>query len=407
MRTGARRKPDTGRRTASPERIFAVLFASVFSATLGLGIIVPLLPFYAESLGATGLWIGIIFSGFALSRAIFMPIIGRLSDLKGRRLFLLAGLLLYTLISVAYISATSVQTLTMVRMLHGFASAMVIPVAMAYAADFSPKGEEGKYMGTFMISMFLGLGVGPLLGGVIRDIMGMDAVFLSMAVFSAFALTICVLFLPESEGRRTESASLLQTVKNRILLPVLFFRVGHAFGRGTLMVFVPLLVAAPALLPDGAIVHHGFSATEIGIIISASVLSTAFLQRSCGKLADRYNKVHLIVIGSVIDAVALIILPFLDGFFPILALALFFGFGSGIALPAATSFVTIAGRETGQGAAMGAFNTAMSIGMITAPPLFGAILDSCGIFWVFIASAGVSLANALLFYRLSVAAGIA
>ncbi|KQC05344.1 MAG: MFS transporter [Methanoculleus sp. SDB] len=387
--------------------MFSVLFASVFSATLGLGIIVPLLPFYAESLGATGLWIGIIFSGFAVSRAVFMPVIGRLSDRKGRRLFLLAGLLLYTLVSVAYISATSVETLTLVRMLHGFASAMVIPVAMAYAADFSPEGREGKYMGTFMVSLFLGMGVGPLLGGVILDMAGMDAVFLSMAVFSAFALGICALFLPEAGKRLTEGASLLQTVRNRILRPVLFFRVAHAFGRGTLMVFVPLLVAAPALLPDGTIIHQGLSATEIGIVISASVLSTAFLQRSCGKLADRHNKVRLIVIGSVIDAVALITLPFLDGFLPILALALFFGFGSGIALPAATSFVTIAGRETGQGAAMGAFNTAMSIGMITAPLIFGAIMDASGIFWVFMASAGVSITNALLFYRMSVAAGIA
>ncbi len=104
-------------------RVFNVLFISVFSAVLGLGIIVPLLPFYAESLGASGIWIGIIFSGLAVSRAVFMPIIGNLSDRRGRRSFILVGLFIYTLLPLAYIAADSVYLLTAVRIFHGFASA--------------------------------------------------------------------------------------------------------------------------------------------------------------------------------------------------------------------------------------------------------------------------------------------
>ncbi|MDG6256256.1 MAG: MFS transporter [Methanomicrobiaceae archaeon] len=381
-------------------RIFVVLFISVFSAMVGLGIIIPLLPFYAESLGATGIWIGVIFSGFAFSRAIFMPIVGALSDRRGRRCFILAGLSIYTLLSIAYISADSVILLTAVRIFHGFASAMVIPIAMAYAADFSPVGREGRYMGTFMISMFLGMGCGPLIGGVIQDLAGMDAVFLTMSFFSLIALLICILFLPEARGRRTETGSILKTLQNRIMRPVLFFRVMNAYAHGTFMVFFPILAAGAA--SAGA----GLSSSEIGIIVSMSILTTAILQRTFGSLSDRFSKASLIIAGTLIGSAVLFVFPAMDGFALLLAGAILFGVGSGIAIPTSTSLVAIAGRETGQGAAMGAYNTAMSVGMITSPLIAGLLYDLFDITVVFVAGAIVSAASALIFYAMARRAGI-
>ena len=122
-------------------RIFSVLFISVFAAMLGLGIIAPLMPIYARSLGASGIWLGIIFAGFSLSRGIFMPIIGKLSDRKGRKRFITLGLLLYSVISLVYLLAGNVYYLTTVRLFHGLASAMVIPVARAYIGEIAEKGE--------------------------------------------------------------------------------------------------------------------------------------------------------------------------------------------------------------------------------------------------------------------------
>ncbi len=402
-------KGDEGRTPHSPgmdgvegdeKRIFVVLFISVFSAMVGLGIIVPLLPFYAESLGATGIWMGAIFSGFAFSRAIFMPIVGTLSDRRGRRKFILAGLFIYTLLSVAYISADTVILLTGVRILHGFASAMVIPIAMAYAADFSPVGSEGRYMGTFMVSMFLGMGCGPLIGGVIKDAAGMNAVFLTMSFFSLIALMICILFLPEARGTSTRTGSILQTLHNRIMRPVLFFRVINAYANGTFMVFFPLLAAGAA--NGGA----DLSSSEIGIIVSMSILTTAILQRSFGTLADRFSKTLLIIAGTLMVSVILFFFPAMNGFVPLLVGAVIFGLGSGIAIPTSTSLITIAGRETGQGAAMGAYNTAMSIGMISSPLIAGLLYDLFDITVVFVAGAIVSAASAFIFYAMARNAGI-
>jgi len=131
------------------KKAFPVLALSIFSSMLGVGIIAPLLPLYADSLGATGIWLGIIFGGFSVSRAIFMPIIGRLSDHGGRKLFISIGLLVYAIISLGYIWASSVSQLTLVRLIQGAAAGMIIPIAQAYIGDISPEGEEGTWMGYF------------------------------------------------------------------------------------------------------------------------------------------------------------------------------------------------------------------------------------------------------------------
>ncbi|RLI79973.1 MFS transporter [Archaeoglobales archaeon] len=363
---------------------------------IGLGIVVPLLPFYAESLGASGIWIGAIFSGFSLARAIFMPIIGKMSDKRGRKAFIVFGLLIYTLISLAYVAANSVYSLTLVRIVHGFASAMVIPIAMAYIADLSPEGEEGRHMGTFTVSLFLGMGFGPLLGGIIKDLAGMEAVFLSMAVFSSISLIICLMFLPDSKGSmdRMNRPSLKDVIKNRMMKAVLFFRIMNSFSYGTFMVFLPV-IASIMLKPS-----------QIGFLISINILTMALLQRYFGKMADKHKKSYLIVFGLTIVALSMLTIPLLHGFTSLLVASILIGIGGSISIPSATAIVAIAGREVGQGSAMGAFNTAMSVGMITAPMVSGIVMDFIGISYVFIFSGIVCLISALVFWIIALKTGV-
>ena len=80
-------------------KVFPILAVSMFVSMLGAGLITPFLPFYSESLGATGIWIGIIFGSFSISRVMIMPFIGRLSDRRGRKLFLCIGLAGYAIVS--------------------------------------------------------------------------------------------------------------------------------------------------------------------------------------------------------------------------------------------------------------------------------------------------------------------
>jgi len=136
------------------KKVFPVLALSIFSSMLGVGIVAPLLPLYAEKMGATGIWIGTIFAGFSISRAIVMPIVGKLSDRSGRKVFLAVGLFTYAIISLGYIWAGNPFQLTLVRLIQGVAAGMVIPIAQAYVGDISPEAEEGKWQGYFNLSGF-------------------------------------------------------------------------------------------------------------------------------------------------------------------------------------------------------------------------------------------------------------
>lgn len=369
------------------ERIFNVLFISVFTAMLGMGIVAPLLPFYAESLGATGIWLGVIFSAFSISRLIFMPAVGRISDKTGRKIFIVSGLLIYSLISVAYVLAKDIFTLTFIRFIHGFASAMVVPVAMAYIGEISPYGKEGEHMGSFTVSLFLGMGFGPFLGGIIKDAAGMDYVFYAMALLTAFSFSVCLLFLPEkmAEKKRESKIKFNLILKNRLIGSIFLFRFLYAFGRGGIFSFIPILASGMHL-----------NATQIGIIITLNILLTALLQKPFGKLADIYSRTNLIISGLLISALTLTLLPLTSDFLTLTFLSCIIGAGGAVSIPAAMAVIATEGRTYGHGSLMGLFNSAMSLGMITGPLVSGWILDITDIDCVFFVTGLLTLAGTLL-----------
>ena len=136
---------------------------------LGMGIISPLMPVYTRNLGVTGIWIGVLLASYSVSRALFMPFIARFSDKRGRRLILATGLLFYGLMSLFYMGVQETWQLLLVRIIHGSAGGMIIPIAKAYVGELSPQGEEGTWMGYYNAAFFAGIGGGPLLGGTLYD----------------------------------------------------------------------------------------------------------------------------------------------------------------------------------------------------------------------------------------------
>ena len=283
---------------------FTALFISAFASMLGMGIIVPLMPVYAKTMGASGLWLGLIFSGFSLSRLIFMPLMGKMSDKKGRKIFICSGLFLYSLISVGYIFTNSIFSLIWIRILHGFASAMIVPIIMAYVGDIAPKGKEGRFMGYFNVSFFMGMGLGPFIGGILNDSLGMSSAFIVVGLLAAAALIFTLLFLPEGRNSVTKkddlqkNPSFKKLFRNNLIKGLLIYRFIGAVGRGPLMAFLPLFAA-----------NFGITASQIGIIISSHMLLMSILQIPFGRLADRYSKIQMILISVLIITTAFRLIP--------------------------------------------------------------------------------------------------
>ena len=127
------------------KKVFPILAFAMFSSTLGVGVVSPLLPLYAQSMATTGFWLGAIMAAYGTTSIISTPLFGQLSDRKGRKLFLCTGLLCYSALSLGYVWAGNVFSLIMVRLLQGAASGMFIPIALAYIGDISLQGEEGRW----------------------------------------------------------------------------------------------------------------------------------------------------------------------------------------------------------------------------------------------------------------------
>jgi len=372
------------------KKIFPVLALSIFSSVLGVGIIAPLLPLYADSLGATGVWLGVIFASFSITRAISMPIFGWLSDRRGRKVFLCSGLLFYAIISLGYIWAGNILELTLIRLLHGAAAGMIVPIAQAYIGDLSPEGEEGKWMGYFNAAFFTGLGCGPLIGGGLTEHFGMSIAFSSMGGLNLLAFLIAALFLHESGQRKTAAGHRSPFAGMRtsgIIKGLVSYRLAFAMGRGTFITFLPIFAA----------IYIGLKPALIGVLLAVNILLMALLQVFSGNIADRLNRRAMVVLGSFLNIAFLTLIPLTHSFWQLLGLCALGGVGGAISLPAASALTVDEGRKFGMASTIAIFNMAMSIGMALGPIASGAIADFSGLESVFYFGAGLSLIGTISF----------
>ena len=186
-------------------RAFAILWFAMFVIAVGFGMVVPILPVFARDLGASGLWLGLAFSGFAVTQTPLTPVMGRLGDRWGRRPFIMTGLGIYVFVGIGLALADTFQAVAALRMVMGVGGACMFTSALATIGELAPRGREGRYMGLFMVSFTSGFGIGPLIGGILKDSVGVDAAFLTLAGAAVFALLLVVALMPsQSATRRTD-----------------------------------------------------------------------------------------------------------------------------------------------------------------------------------------------------------
>ncbi len=367
-----------------------ILELTIFVSMLGVGIIVPFLPLYAAQMGASAFVMGLIFSSFSAARALAMPYVGALSDRRGRKPFIIAGLMGYAVLALALIWAASPWELVLNRVLQGLFAAMVLPVSMALVADLTPPGREGAVFGGFNTAFLLGFGVGPLAGGVIFDTLGLEANFLFMAGLSLASLLMVLVMVREPRqvkkaSRKGGWSQQVALLKDRPLLSVFLARALSAVGMGCFVAFLPLLAAA-----------RGLSNTELGSLLAVNVLIMTGLQVPCGWLADRWSRVGLASLGLVLSGAAKGFLPLPADFAGLMTLCVLEGVAAGLALPALTALAVSHGRRVGagMGVTMGSFGMAMSLGVSVGPMGAGLLADWLGLPSVFYLAGGATVFGA-------------
>ena len=378
-------------------RAFAILLLCVFCSLLGVGIVSPLLPLYADAMGATGVLLGMIFSSFTITRAVVVPFIGPLSDRRGRKLFLLIGFGGFTAATLGYILAATPLHLILTRAVQGATAGMMLPIARAFIGDLCPPGQEGKWQGIANAAFFGGFAVGPLIGGPIAEFYGYNTAFYFMGGICLLSFVLALLFLPESGSR--QSGGLRPSTKglfrllftDRILGGLSFYRIALALGRGCFMVFLPLFAASSLDIGLGL----------IGVLLACHNMLRAVAQPYFGSLADRASRRSLVIIGAVSHIVFFFLIPWDYAYWQLLVLVAFGGVAAAVAMPALTALYTERGRISGMGTSMSLDTFALAIGMGIGPILGGVVADSLNVASVFYFAAGVQLAGIGLFAMLT------
>jgi len=378
-------------------KIFCILFVAVLAALTGVGIVVPLLPVYARDLGAGGFAIGMIFGIFSISRTAFIPYFGRASDRRGRKPFIVAGLLGYAAVALALYYTTNIMALIGIRFFQGIFSAMMMPVLQAYVGDITPDGREGFTMGLFNLATFVGMGMGPFMGGVISDHWGLQAAFASMGVLALTGFLLSAVGLPSAEREfalRHYTAPLAwrQLLKDREILGLFIFRTAYTTCIGVIWGFLPIFADQSLHL----------SRSAIGALIMTGVMVSGVFHVPMGYLSDRVRKPRMVVVGGLLAGMG--VLTFIWGrtFSDMLLSSGLFGLGGGIAMPALMGMAVSKGsRSGGMGSVMAILTLGHSLGMMTGALVAGLFMDQLQLKWAFPFGGIVMILGVCSFQRLT------
>jgi DHA1 family tetracycline resistance protein-like MFS transporter len=350
-----------------------IIFLTVFIDLLGFGIIIPLLPFYAESYGANAFTVGMLGTSYSLMQFLFAPVWGRWSDRIGRRPIILLGLLGSCVSYLALALATSLALIFAARILGGIAGAN-IPTAQAYIADITTPENRARGMGLVGAAFGLGFIFGPALGGVLTHLGPSAPMWTASALcFGNFAAA-CFL-LPESRWtrevrRNTGRLDLFRRSFARpklLLLLLLYFIISMAFSS---------FEATFALFSER---RFGFTAANIGYVFAFVGTVLAVVQ---GVLVGRVVRVvgeHRIVPAAVaVLAVGLGLVPLAQSIPMLLAACGALAVGMGFNSPALSSLVSRMTDPNDQGGVLGLAQSLASLGRIVGPAWGGFLFDQFG-----------------------------
>ncbi|MEM2134775.1 MAG: MFS transporter [Candidatus Freyarchaeota archaeon] len=283
--------------------ILIMVCTSAFVDSLGYGIIIPFLPQYAMSLGASDLDVGIIFATYALVQLVTTIPFGLLSDRYGRRPFMISGMLLLGIASLLFPLAQTVHLMIVCRAIQGLAASATWSSAVALVADTFPGNDKGTKLGITAGVTNMGGIAGPLLGGALSDV-NFNIPFLLIASLSIFmfAYMFFRLKLPPRENKVDET-SYIKMIRGalRIRNVVIIILIN-----ALTMIFWGFV---EPLMPPYLSGRFSLSSTQIGIIFGAMSLIYASIQPLVGRLTDKYGQKRFIIAGMALQASIGLIIP--------------------------------------------------------------------------------------------------
>ncbi|WP_174734687.1 MFS transporter [Mesobacillus harenae] len=363
------------------KKALPVLFAAMFLVMVGFGIIIPVLPFYVEEIGASPTQLGLLMAVYSVMQLLFAPMWGRVSDRIGRKPVIMVGIFGLALSFFLMALSSSLWMLFAARVIGGFFSSANMPTVMAYVADITTDEDRGKGMGIIGAAIGLGFVFGPAIGGVFSQASLATPFYIagasSIITFLLVAFVLKESLTPEQRNNHLrERTPLLKALKGPV--SILFI----------LQWFVSLsLSGLEATFAYFAYERANLGTIELGYIFMIMGLAGALVQGGIvGRLTKKYGEGLVIQIGIIISALGFILILFIDSCLTAALYLTVFGIGNGFIRPAVSALLTKS-SSAGYGSTTGLLSSFDSLGRVIGPPLGG---------WLFMISTGLPYISGII-----------
>jgi DHA1 family tetracycline resistance protein-like MFS transporter len=383
-----------------PSPLLAI-FLIVAVDVLGLTIMIPLLPFYAERLGATPFQVGWLIGAYAACQLVSGPLLGRMSDSTGRKPLLLlsqAGTLLGFIVTAF---APSLLVLFIARMIDG-ATAGNLSLAQAYISDITKPEDRAKSFGVIGIAFGIGFLIGPAVSGILAKSSYQYPVF-AAAGLSALSIIATAVLLPKAEPAKTDPGRRLSLIAWGEY--VKYFKEPRLAARLWQFLFFifpfSMFISGFPLFAERRLTWHGaaFGPEQIGFVYAwVGFLGILTQGPVLGKLVKKFGEHTLNKIGFTAYALGYTLLALAHSIPALFFAATVTAFG-GFIRPTLTSLITKAAPKSEQGSVLGLQQSLTSVAQIAAPPFAGILIQHGALTTWGMAAAGITLVGLLLATR--------
>jgi len=358
-----------------------VIFTTVFIDLVGFGIVIPVLPFYAEGtiFNATPRTVGLLFASYSVMQLIFSPILGRLSDKYGRRPVLLISIIGTGIGFLILGLANTLWLLFVGRILDGITGGN-ISTAQAYIADVTTKEERAKGMGLIGAAFGLGFIFGPASGGILSR-WGIHVPFF-FAAGRCFANAALLYFTsPETVNKDHPARNLAASGRgfDQLIASLKQPRLGFV-----LMIYFLFIVAFSIMTTSFSLYtmfRFGYDAQHTGYLFAYVGIIAVIIQGGLiGRLVKRFGELPLVIVGALCFAASLFAVPFVGpaagGLLALLIGGGVFSMGNSLATPALTSLASKSAGRAEQGTVLGVTQSVASLARAVGPSIAALLINS-------------------------------
>ncbi len=343
---------------------------------IGFGVVIPVLPFFVQTLGGTEAAVGAAVAAFGLGRLLFDLPMGHLTEHLGRRRVLVIGTAFASVGSLLCGLAGSNQQLLVFRFVAGIGSAAVLVVGPIIVADVSSSENRARMMGVYSTFFQFAVGIGPVIGGAMSASIGPRWPFFTFAILAAMAGVVGLTRLPETRRAIHHGASNQVQPRGAEVLGYLvrnpgFILVGLIGFAATAARTAGIFTVVPAT----AYRYGGLNPTQVGLAFTIANLLNFATVSAAGVLADRFGRKATIAPGALLVAVSFLLFSFQIGY-PIFVLsAIFWGIGSSMYNSPATAYAADLAPPGANGTTLGIYRALGDLGYVLGPIGLGYLAD--------------------------------